>query len=141
MAEAVGLGASVLAFITVAAQLSKTTATIYGTIHDAPEHIKRFHTRLHDLKFILDAIRRIQTSHFGCEEDLLVREFWGEKFEKLRRDFSEFEQLTRELDVQKNGVKGRIRWFLSNQDRAKKILGLVSEDIEVLKTLQHIMES
>jgi hypothetical protein len=114
MAEAISLGASVLAFITVAAQLSKTTAAIYGTIHDAPEDIKRFHTRLHDLKFILEAIHRIQTRHFGCEEDLLVREFWGEKFEKLRRDFSEFERFTGALDAKGIGVKGRIWWFLSN---------------------------
>jgi hypothetical protein len=141
MAEVVGLGASILAFITVAAKLSKTTATIYGTIHNAPEDIKRFHTRLDDLKFTLDTIHFIQEGRPGHAEDHRVLDFWNEKFKKLRRDFSEFEQFTRELDVQGNGVKGRIRWFLSNQDRAKKILGLVSEDIEVLKTLQHIMES
>jgi hypothetical protein len=140
MAEAINLGASVLAFITIAAQLSKTAATIYGSIHDAPEDIKRFHTRLHDLKFTLETIHWIQTRHLGCDEDLRVREFWNEKFQKLQRDFSELEQFTRELDEKGMGVKGRIRWFLSSQERAKKILVLVSEDVELLKTLQRIME-
>jgi hypothetical protein len=140
MAEVTGLAASVVAFITVAAKLSKTTANIYGTIHEAPEDIKRFHTRLDDLRFTLDTIHLIQAGRVGHAEDHRVRVFWNEKFKKLRRDFSEFEQFTRELDVQGNGVKGRTRWLLSNQVRAKKILGLVSEDIELLKTLQHIME-
>jgi hypothetical protein len=60
MADAISLGASITAFITIAAQLSKSAATLYGTIHDAPEDVKRVHARLRDLEFVLDAIDHIR---------------------------------------------------------------------------------
>jgi len=92
--------------------------------------VKRVHARLRDLEFVLDAIDHIQKRY--PSDDVQLSAFWNEKFEKLRCDFSEFKQFTNTLNA---GVKGRIRWLLSHQDRVKKILALLSEDIEVLKTL------
>ncbi|KAF8249110.1 hypothetical protein K440DRAFT_641478 [Wilcoxina mikolae CBS 423.85] len=121
MAEAISFGASVLAFITIAAQLSKTAATLYGTIHDAPDDVRRVHTRLRDLEYTLAAIDRIRKRHSSYDEDqpLQVREYWNEKFEKLRCDFSEFKKFTETLNANAKGVKavkGRVQWFLSHQD-------------------------
>jgi hypothetical protein len=114
----------------IAAQLSKSAAILYGTIHDAPEDVKRVHARLRDLEFVWDAIDHIRKRY--PSDDVQLSAFWNEKFGKLRCDFSEFKQFTNTLNA---GVKGRIRWLLSHQDRVKKILALLSEDIEVLKTL------
>ena len=60
MAEAVGLGASILTFITVAAGLSKANAALYGSIKDAPSDVQSVQTRLKDLEFILTQIGRAQ---------------------------------------------------------------------------------
>ena len=46
MAEAVGLGASILTFITVAAGLSKANAALYGSIKDAQSDVQSVQTRL-----------------------------------------------------------------------------------------------
>jgi hypothetical protein len=136
MVDAVSLAASITAFITIAAQLSKAAATLYNTIHDAPDDIQRVYIRIRDLKFTLDAIDRIRRKLPKYDDNLQIRDFWDEKFEKLQRDFSDYKQFT---DALKTGVKGRVRWLLSHEDRAKKILSLLSEDIKVLKTIYRLM--
>jgi hypothetical protein len=139
MADPVSFGASVLAFITIAAQLSKTAVTIYGPVHDAPNDIKCFLERLQDLEFILDTIHRYRTDHPTVKEDNQFRQFWNVKLAKLQRDFSECKQFTTTLSRNTKRLKSRCQWLLSHQDRAKKILATVSEDIEVLKSLHSLM--
>jgi len=69
MADAISLGSSVLAFITIAPQLSKVSVIFYGSLHDAPDEVKRVHTRLRDLGFALDSIDRIRKIHHDFDED------------------------------------------------------------------------
>jgi hypothetical protein len=141
MAEDVSLGASVLAFITITAKLSKATTTLFGSFRGAPSDVKRVETRLKDLDFILTQIDRTRSINPGCAEDPATKIYWNDKRAKLKSDFEEFEKFTAQLGANIGGMKGRIKWFLTDEDCAKKVLGLLAEDINVLRTLQLMMES
>jgi hypothetical protein len=52
MAEAIGMGASIITFITVL----KAVSPIYSSIKDAPDDITHLRRRLQDLAFILEKI-------------------------------------------------------------------------------------
>ena len=141
MAEPVGLGASVLTFITVVAKLSSATATIHSTLQDAPSDVQRIRTRLKDLQFILAQIDRTCAMNPECLGDPATESYWNGKEAKLRSDFVEFERFTTQLAADIGKAKGRIKWFLSHGNRAKKVLDLLAEDIDVLRALKGIMES
>jgi len=139
MADAISLGASVLAFVTVAAQLTRITYTFFDSIKDAPEDIRRLPERLKDLQFILQQIYQLGTINPQYEADPDIRGYWDIKAAKLQRDFDEFQTFAEGLKAK--DIRGRVKWFLSDHDRAKKILSLLCEDIEVLRCLHQIMES
>ena len=141
MTDAVGLAASIVAFITVAAKLSKAAAAVCGSIKDAPGDVQRVGTRLKDLEFILTLINRAHSQNPEFAGDLATKRYWASKEAKLKSDFAEFEDFVAQLTANAGKAMGRIKWFLSHEDRAKKTLGLLAEDIEVLKTLLLIMES
>ena len=141
MAEVVSLGASILAFITVAAKLSHATTALYGSIKDAPRDVRRVQARLEDLEAILAQIDRIRSMNPECVGDLATESYWSSKEAKLKSDFAEFGDFAAQLTANIGKAKGKSKWLLSHGDRAKKDLGLLAEDIEVLKTLFDIMQS
>jgi hypothetical protein len=139
MAESISLGASVLAFITITVQLSKITAGLYVTLNDAPEDIARLRTRLEDLHFILSEINRLRSSFPDYDTSSEIQRYWNDKSKRLELDFKEFRKFTDGLNTK--DVKGKIRWFLSHRDHAKTVLVVLSEDIDILRSLYQIMES
>ena len=141
MAEAVSLGASIVTFITVAAALSRATATIYGSIKDAPSDVQRIQTRLEDLEFILNQINSTRLRNPECVGDPATESYWNAKEGKLKSDFAEFGGFAAHLTANIGKAKGKWKWFLSDGDRAKKNLELLAEDIDVLKTLFDIMQT
>ena len=141
MAEAVGLGASVLTFIMVGAKLSSTTATVHSTLQNAPGDVQRIQTQLKDLQFILAQIDRTRAMNPECLWEPAMESYWAGKEAKLRSDFMEFERFTAQLAESIQNAKGKIKWLLSHECRAKRILGLLAEDIDVLRALLGIMES
>jgi glutaredoxin 2 len=77
----------------------------------------------------------------GCAEDPATKIYWNDKRAKLKADFEEFENFTVQLGANIGGKKGRVKWLLTHEDCAKKVLGLLAEDIDVLRALQLMMES
>ena len=141
MAEAVSLGASILAFITVATKLSIATATLYSSIKDTPNDVQRVQTRLKDLQCILSQIDRARSINPECVGDPATEDYWRAKEAKLRSDFAEFGDFAAQLTTNIGKAKGKSKWLLSHGDRARKNLGLLAEDIDVLKTLFDLMQS
>ena len=141
MTDAVGLAASIVAFVTVAAKLSKVAAAVCGSIKDAPGDVRRVETRLNDLEFILTQINRARSLNPELDGDLATKRYWSSKEAKLKSDFAEFEDFAAQLTANAGKAMGRIKWFLSHEDRANKTLGLLAEDIEVLRALLLIMQS
>jgi len=143
MAEVIGFGASVLTFITIATQLAKAAFATYETVTDAHEEIKRVRTRLNDLRFILLQIyhRRIHSSSTGEPDpaywDDKSARYWDEKSAQLWDSFAQLEKITSRLN--ETQPVARLRWLLSGQDRARKLLALLTEDLAVLKTLNQFM--
>ena len=89
------------------------------SIKDAPSDVQSVQTRLKDLEFILSQIGRARPMNSECVEDPAAESYWNTRKEKLRSDFAEF----RDFAAQ------------------KKVLGLLAEDIDVLRALLGFMES
>ena len=106
MAEPVGLGASVVAFITVAAKLSKAAATVYGSIKDVPSDLQGVEMRLKDLKFILIQIHRTRSLNPEFAGDLATERYWASKEAKLKSDFAEFEEFASQLTANTGKAMG-----------------------------------
>lgn len=71
--------------------------------------------------------------------DPITGSYWASKEAKLRSDFTEFKQFTTQLTANIGKSKSRIKWVVSHEGRAKEFLGLLAEDIEVLRTLLGII--
>jgi len=85
MAEAVSKGASVLRFIP---KLLKSAATLYESIHNTPDNLKRVHTRIVNLGMLLSQIHFIHLAHPHWARDSAIQLYWKEKSTKLREDFA-----------------------------------------------------
>ena len=109
MAEAVSLGASILAFITVAAKLSHAATTLYGSIKDAPSDVQNVRTRLKDLELILDQIDRARLMNPECVGGPAAESYWSAKEAKLRSDFAEFGNFAAQLTANIGKAKGRVK--------------------------------
>lgn len=133
MAETIGLASGVIGFIDIAARLTKTAIAIYSTMKDAPDDIKRLKNRSEDLQFILTKINNIPET----DQDEKTARYWSEKSKQLVADFAEFNSFAAGLDEHR--IKGKVKWYLSKQDRATKLLGLLAEDLKVLKALHQLM--
>jgi len=133
MAEAIGLGASIITFITVL----KAVSPIYSPMKDAPDDITHLRRRLQDLAFILEKIDHTTSLYPQYAEDSATESYWNQNSTRLRSDFNEFETFAKELNT-----SGKVRWILTNHDRVKKLLDHLSEDIAMLNSLhQLIMDS
>lgn len=144
MAEASSLSASILTFTAIAAKLSTDAAILYRSYRstkDTPVDVQRVATQLKDLEFILAQINHTRSASPGCVGDPITGSYWASKEAKLRSDFTEFEQFTTQLTANIGKSKSRTKWVASHEGRAKEFLGLLAEDIEVLRTLLGIMES
>lgn len=107
MAEAVGLGASVLAFATIAAQLSKAILAVWGSIKDTPEDIRRVAGRLNTLEFILNQVHEKDlTTPDGTKHKTVL--FWAEQSNQLDHDFAEYKALAEKLIALLNKENGSI---------------------------------
>ncbi|KAK8091681.1 hypothetical protein PG997_002042 [Apiospora hydei] len=62
MAEALSLGANVIAFVVVAAQLAKKTYETFSAITDGPEIVKRVASRVNQIHWILEGLKDNKTA-------------------------------------------------------------------------------
>jgi len=130
MAEAIGLGASVITFITVL----KAVSPIYSSIKDAPEDIAHLQRRLQNLAFILEKIDNTTSLYPQYTEDSATERYWNHNSTRLRSDFNEFETFAKELST-----RGKVRWILIDHNRVKKMLDRLSEDIATLNSLHQLI--
>lgn len=141
MAETLGFGASILAFIAVADKLSSATATQYPSISDAPSVARGVRTQLGELGMILFHIDHTRSKSPECVGDPAVESYWTGKQAKLRSDFARFENFAAQLAENTGKARIKKKWSLSLEGRLKKVQYLLAKDIEVLRALLEIMES
>lgn len=103
--------------------------------------MQRVEVRLKDLEFVLSRINRARSVNPQCARDTEAERYWASKEAQLKSDFAEFEGFAAQLTANAGKPMSRIKWFLSHEERARKALGLLVEDIDVLRTLLLIMES
>lgn len=108
-----------LAFITIAAQLSSVIYDVIGTVKDAPEDIKRLAGKVTTLETILRRISDEDAANPDRKDEFVS--LWAEKLQELEADFAEYQDMSRELStlLEKDRVsraKTKCLWFFKKRD-------------------------
>lgn len=130
------LASSIIGFITVVAQLSKATSTVYSTMKDALDDIQRIKSLSEDLQYVLAEIQSLPAGIEASWTDKAKR-YWIDKSARLRQHFGEFDVFANGL--KENQLLGKEKWFLSRQGRTKKLMGYLKEDLDVLRMVHQLM--
>ena len=137
MAEAVSLGASIIAFVAVAARLSKAVNDARDSVKDAPEDIARVIKKLGNLECLLNEIRDQDTSIANPQAGDSLTRLWASQSDQLQRDFAKYQSLADKLALQLRKDQGpisstkiRFHWFFKRDavreldDRLQENIGL-----------------
>lgn len=140
MAEAVGLGASILAFATIAAQLSQAILTVWSTVKDTPKDIQRVAGGLQTLEFILNRIYDADLATPGNAKDKAAT-FWAGQSDQLKHDFAEYKTLANKLisllrkeDGTISSVRTKYHWFFE-RDEIRILEKRLNRHIETFRTI------
>ena len=141
MAEAVSLGASIIAFVAVAARLSKAVNDARDSVKDAPEDIARVVKKLGNLKCLLSEIRDQDTITANSQTGDYLTRLWASQSDQLQRDFAEYQALADKLALQLkrdqgpiSGAKIRFHWFFK-RDAVRELDDRLQENIELFEII------
>ena len=141
MAEAVSLGASIIAFVAVAARLSKAVNDTRDSVKDAPEDIARVVKKLGNLDYLLNEIHNQDTSTANSQAGDSLRRLWASQSGQLQRDFASYQALADKLALQLrkdqgpiSGAKIRFHWFFK-RDAVRELDDRLQENIELFEMI------
>ena len=141
MAEAVSLGASIIAFVAVAARLSKAINDARNSVKDAPEDIARVIKKLGNLESLLSEIRDQDTSTANSRAGNNLTRLWASQSDQLKRDFASYQVLADKLALQLKKDQGpisstkiRFHWFFK-QDAVRELDDRLQGNIELFEII------
>ena len=141
MAEAVSLGASIIAFVAIAARLSKAVNDARDSVKDAPEDIARVIKKLGDLECLLNEIRNQDTSAANPQAGDSLTRLWASQSSQLQRDFASYQSLADKLAIQLRKDQGpisstkiRFHWFFK-RDAVRELDDRLQGNIELFEII------
>ena len=141
MAEAVSLGASIIAFVAVAARLSKAVNDAWNSVKDAPEDITRVVKKLGNLECLLNEIHSQDTSTANSQAGNSLTGLWASQSGQLQRDFASYQVLADKLALQLKKDQGpissakiRFHWFFK-RDAVRELDGRLQGNIELFEII------
>ncbi|KAK8057368.1 ankyrin repeat-containing domain protein [Apiospora saccharicola] len=113
MAEALGLGANVVAFVVVAAQLAKKTHETFSAIKDGPEIVQRVASQVNQVYWILEGLKK----HRAALEDPALAGHLQICFNEISSAAALIEKLQLSPAERRGGrLWKRLRTFLNEKD-------------------------
>lgn len=123
MAEAIGLGSGIIAFLTVSVQLTTVLFSVWDDLKEAPDVIRSIAGRVEILNFYLSQVRKeeqrlnaVGSAGQGASE---LGKIWTSLHTRLREDTDNFrdfgECLKQEIDSGSKFV--RPKWAVRNKKR------------------------
>ena len=141
MGEAVSLGASIIAFVAVAARLSKAINDARDSVKDAPEDIARVVKKLGNLDYLLNEIHNQGASTANSQAGDSLRRLWASQSDQLQRDFASYQVLADKLALQLGKDQGPIsstkisfHWFFK-RDAVRELDDRLKGNIELFKMI------
>lgn len=141
MAEAIGLGASILAFVTITAQLSKIVKDTWDSVKDAPEDIERLMKKLKSLECLLDEIHNQDTSMVNSRAANKLAELWKRQSDQLQSDFALYQETADKLALQLKKNQGpvssagiKFRWYFK-RDKVRELDERLQGNIGIFRTI------
>ena len=141
MAEAVSLGASIIAFVAIAARLSKAVNDARDSVKDAPEDIARVIKKLGNLECLLNEIHNQDTSIANSRAGDSLTRLWASQSDQLQRDFASYQSLADKLALQLRKDQGpisstkiRFHWFFK-RDAVRELDDRLQENIELFEII------
>lgn len=141
MAEALGLGASILAFVTITAHLSKIVKDTWDSVKDAPEDIARMMGKLKRLEGLLDEIHHQDTSMVNARAADKLAELWKRQSDQLQSDFALYQKTADKLALQLKKNQGpvssagiKFRWYFK-RDKVRELDERLQENIRIFRLI------
>lgn len=142
MAEAIGIGSGILAFLTVSVQLTAVLCSVWDDFKEAPEEIQNIAHRIKQLNFYLQEVQKeeqkLNAAGATCQSTSELGSIWASLHVKLRTDTTEFQALGERLK-RDNDTKGKFRvraeWVIKNKKRTLEFDRKVTGYLETFKTI------
>lgn len=149
MAEAIGLGSGIIAFLTVSVQLSTVLFSVWDDFKEAPKEIQNIEHRIKELTFYLQRVHKeeqaLKAAGSTCQSTSDLEKIWTSLHTQLREVTTDFEifggSLKKEnvswgeLRVKAERVKKRAEWVIKNKKRALEFDRKITGHLETFKTI------
>jgi hypothetical protein len=130
-------GASVLAFLSATAQLSKALYKIAIILKNAPADIDELQENLKLLNLVLSAIEKLGHNQ-DISENSILQDFWDSKRCRLKKDFDSFETIAQRLMTNSTDLLTRTKWLFKKPE-VDALKQRLHEDINCLQLLQSLL--
>lgn len=146
MAEAIGVGSGILAFLTVSVKLTTVLYSVWDDFKEAPAEIQDIALRIEQLNFYLEKVRieeqeLMSAVGFACQGANELTNIWTSLHARLEEVRVEFQEFGEHLKKRSNSNKiwSRADWVIRNKQRTLEFDRKVSSHLENFKTMWNLI--
>lgn len=145
MAEAIGIGSGILAFLTVSAKLTTVLYSVWDDFREAPAEIRDIAIRIEQLNFYLTQVQKeeqeLNTAGFTCQSTSEFANIWASLHVQLKEVTTEFqdfgERLKRRHDSRE--IWSRTDWVIRNKKRTLEFNRKITSHLDTFKTIWNLI--
>lgn len=145
MAEAIGIGSGILAFLTVSAKLTTVLYSVWDDFREAPAEIRDIAIRIEQLNFYLTQVQKeeqeLNAAGFTCQSTSEFANIWASLHVQLREVTTEFqdfgERLKRRHDSRE--IWSRTDWVIRNKKRTLEFNRKITSHLDTFKTIWNLI--
>lgn len=145
MAEAIGVGSGILAFLTVSVNLTTVLHSVWDDFREAPAEIRDIAFRIEQLHFYLGQVeieeQELNAVGFACQSTSELTNIWMSLHARLREVTVEFQDFAERLKKRKNSseIWSRTDWVIRNKQRTLEFDRKISSHLETFKTIWNLI--
>lgn len=145
MAEAIGVGSGILAFLTVAVKLTTVLYSVWDDFREAPAEIRDIALRIDQLSFYLKQVQ-IEEQDLNavgpiCQSNSELANIWTLLHVRLKEVTTEFQDFGGRLKKKNDSreIWSKTDWVIRNKKRTLEFDRKISSHLESFKTIWNLI--
>lgn len=145
MAEAIGVGSGILAFLTISVKLIKVLHSVWDDFREAPAEIQDIALRIEQFNFYLGQVQteeqELKVVGLAYQSTSELRNIWASLHVRLREVTVEFQDFAERLKRRNNSseIWSRTDWVIRNKQRTLEFDRKISSHLEAFKTIWNLI--
>lgn len=137
MAEAIGVGSGILAFLTVSVKLTTVLYSVWDDFREAPAEIRDIAFKIEQLNFYLKQVEIKEQELNACQSNSELTNIWTSLHVRLREVTTEFQDFGERLKKKNDSreIWSRTDWVIRNKKRTLEFDRKISNHLESFKTI------